>query len=506
LDERLSQAQESYAAQDFLRAFALCKEVLDAQPDCVEALVLFGQLCLIAGEYLTAVQCLRLAEHIDPEHSGARALLVGDVANDGYREILKLDPSIANHTSAFVFSQIVPHAARLESMLREIIALRPDLAQAHASLGNLLWRMGRAKEGLDEYARALAIEPRDSAVRLGYAERLRVNGETQAAGEHLNRALQEVRIYREPASREPEMQLNALCAPDFWENNVMVELLIDREHTGLTKHYLISRIAPEATSSGPAFCCVIHPHDRDAIALAVAFAQESGRRVLNDPARLVRTSRTYLSEQPEIHPQLVVPKSVSINGTTLDVNGPPLNFPLLVRPGSSHRGQGLALVGDADQLRQYIAASAVPELVLTEYVEYASADGYYRKYRFIFVDGRPLPYHLAISPRWMVHYFSAPMEQHDWMRAEDAAFLAAPSEAFSGERWQALLALGEAIGLDYFGVDCALVDGKVLVFEANVDMLVHNFYEEELFSYKRPAFDAIAAAFNAMIRRYRSLP
>jgi len=127
LDERLSQAQESYAAQDFLRAFALCKEVLDAQPDCVEALVLFGQLCLIAGEYLTAVQCLRLAEHIDPEHSGARALLVGDVANDGYREILKLDPSIANHTSAFVFSQIVPHAARLESMLREIIALRPDL-------------------------------------------------------------------------------------------------------------------------------------------------------------------------------------------------------------------------------------------------------------------------------------------------------------------------------------------------------------------------------------------
>ena len=34
-----------------------------------------------------------------------------------------------------------------------------------------------------------------------------------------------------------------------------------------------------------------------------------------------------------------------------------------------------------------------------EYVDYRSADGYFRKYRFIFVDGQILPYHLAIPAK-----------------------------------------------------------------------------------------------------------
>lgn len=506
MDERLSQAQESYAALDFLRSFALCKEVLDAQPDCVEALVLFGQLCLIGGEYLTAVQCLRLAEHIDPQHSGARALLAGDVANDGYRELLKLEPGIANHTSAFVFAQTVPQGARLETMLREIIALRPDSSAAHASLGNLLWRTGQAREGLDEYARALAIDSCDASVRLGYAERLHLFGETQPAREQLKCALGESRIYVEPATGEVEMQLNVLCAPDFWENNVLVELLIDREHVDLTKHYLTGSVELEAISSGPVFCAVIHPRDRDAIAIAAALAQKNGRRILNDPALLARTSRTYLSEQAEIHSHLAIPKSLATTGAAIDVNAPPLAYPLLIRPGNSHRGYGLALIRDAIQMHQYLASSSATEVILSEFVDYPSADGYYRKYRFIFVDGRPLPYHLAISPHWMVHFFSAPMEHNDWMRLEETAFLAAPTQTFAGESWDALRALGETIGLEYFGLDCGLVEGKVVVFEANVDMLVHNFYDEELFAYKRPAFEAIAAAFNAMVQEYRCLP
>jgi len=152
-----------------LRAFALCQEALDAQPDCVELLVLFAQIRLIAGEYLIAVQCLPLAEHIDPEHTAARALLTDDVANEGYSEVLKIDPGLASHTSAYIFAAAVPQAPRLETMLREIIALRPAHAPAHASLGNLLGRTGRLGEGLDEYARALAIDQEAAAVRIGYA-------------------------------------------------------------------------------------------------------------------------------------------------------------------------------------------------------------------------------------------------------------------------------------------------------------------------------------------------
>jgi len=79
------------------------------------------------------------------------------------------------------------------------------------------------------------------------------------------------------------------------------------------------------------------------------------------------------------------------------------------------------------------------------------------------------------------------------------------SNCSNGERWDALLALAEIVGLDYFGVDCALLDGKVLIFEANANMLVQNFYDDRLFAYKQPAFEAIAQAFNAMIWERRAL-
>lgn len=504
MNDRLAEANASYAAKDFLRAFALCQEVLDAQPDCVEALVLFAQLCLIAGEYLSAVQCLRLAEHIDPEHAAARALLTEDVANEGYREVLKIDPALENHTSAYVFAAAVPQAQRLEAMLREIIALRPALAAAHASLGNLLGRTGRLGEGLDEYARALAIDPRAAAVRLGYAERSRLSGQEHHAREQFAHALDGLSTYEELPAGEEQLRLLALCAPDFWENNVLVDMLIDREHVHLTK-YFVGGNGFQVGADQPVFCAIADPLNHEAIAAASRFLQQTGARALNDPSLLKRTERTFLSAYAASHPYLLVPRAANANTATLDPQAPPVEFPLLIRPSDSHRGAGLALVRDAQELQEYLQAAGPVDVVLTAFVDYTSPDAYYRKYRFIFVNGRPLPYHLAISSQWMVHYFSAPMEKHKWMRDEEGAFLAAPFEVFDGERWDALLALAEVVGLDYFGVDCALLDGKVLVFEANANMLVQNFYDERLFNYKQPAFLAIAAAFNAMIRERRSL-
>jgi len=55
------------------------------------------------------------------------------------------------------------------------------------------------------------------------------------------------------------------------------------------------------------------------------------------------------------------------------------------------------------------------------------------------------------------------------------------------------------IGLDYFGIDCALDScGDLLVFEVNASMLVHDDNAE--FPYKDPHVRAIKAAFDAMLR------
>jgi hypothetical protein len=71
---------------------------------------------------------------------------------------------------------------------------------------------------------------------------------------------------------------------------------------------------------------------------------------------------------------------------------------------------------------------------------------------------------------------------------------------FTVENYRALRTIRERIGLDYFGIDCAL-DGShdIIVFEVNASMLVHDNNEE--FPYKAPAVGAIKLAFNAMLRR-----
>ena len=100
--------------------------------------------------------------------------------------------------------------------------------------------------------------------------------------------------------------------------------------------------------------------------------------------------------------------------------------PFLVRPIGSHGGKGLVLVGGGAPDEPLTPAGAY---YLTEFADFRSPDGFWRKYRAIFVDRQPLPYHLAISPNWMVHYESAGMEKAPDRLAEEMRFLEDPAAA-----------------------------------------------------------------------------
>ena len=71
---------------------------------------------------------------------------------------------------------------------------------------------------------------------------------------------------------------------------------------------------------------------------------------------------------------------------------------------------------------------------------------------------------------------------------------------FATRHAQAFEALAKAVGLDYFGLDCAeLPDGRLLVFELDVAMIVHDMDSETLFPYKKPAMHKLFAAFVAAL-------
>ena len=58
------------------------------------------------------------------------------------------------------------------------------------------------------------------------------------------------------------------------------------------------------------------------------------------------------------------------------------------------------------------------------------------------------------------------------------------------------------IGLDYFVIDCAEArDGRLLLFEAHVAMIVHNMDSAEIFPYKQLAMRKLFGAFQAALQK-----
>ncbi|MDE2132569.1 MAG: hypothetical protein KGJ15_07380, partial [Betaproteobacteria bacterium] len=128
------------------------------------------------------------------------------------------------------------------------------------------------------------------------------------------------------------------------------------------------------------------------------------------------------------------------------------------------------------------------------------ADGLFRKFRMMSIDGRLYPIHLALARQWKVHYFSSDMAQATAYRAEEAAFLDDPAGFLGAAVMDALARLQEAIGLDYFGMDFGLDgSGQVLLFEANATMVLQPPTDDPLWDYRRPALEQALDATRAML-------
>jgi hypothetical protein len=108
---------------------------------------------------------------------------------------------------------------------------------------------------------------------------------------------------------------------------------------------------------------------------------------------------------------------------------------------------------------------------VTEYYDFASADGLYRKLRIIFVDGQPFPFHLSISDHWLNHYYRTRTAQEDMLRAEEAMYLQQPEAYLGAAAYGALKQVGTRHDLGFFGLDGAIDrDGRLIVFECNATM------------------------------------
>ncbi len=353
------------------------------------------------------------------------------------------------------------------------------------------------------YTRVLEVDPTSLQAHLALYEIEQIRGHADRAVEHQRHALTQQRLYSRRAPQERRRVLG-LLAPGDWKANAPLELILPPEQTTLHRLYVVGDepqvkldlppvdVAFVAIGESPAAVRPLRTAARVLRSLAIP--------AINEPRFVLRTNRMRLPRFLASIPNCVVaPIALATRAMLLEGNMN-MPFPVIVRPIGSHAGEGLERIDDARALADYAARMPQGTYYVSTFIDYRSADGYYRKYRVILIDGRPYPFHLAVSPNWMVHYYNSPMREQAWMREEEARYLEGGGECNSAPILATLRLIAKRLRLDYIGVDCAIDrDGRLVVFEADPAIIVHLLDDPQLFGYKRGAIKNIFSAIESML-------
>jgi tetratricopeptide (TPR) repeat protein len=399
-----------------------------------------------------------------------------------------------------------------KTLLLELAEERPHDAKVVHQLGKACFELNEFDASLAHFQRAIALNAAD-ADSLYWIGALRQKlGDIDGARAAYAQAAQIQPLIRRRAIKSPaDFRVLALYAP--FAGNTPAEFLFKDTSYDTDTLALLDAGAPDLGLLSDVHVVVNLISDADqaggVLPVAAQLAGTLGRPVVNDPARIERTTRDAIAallpgiagcRVPGIL-RLAAGDDVSAAALAAKL---PFGFPVLARPAGTHGGDDFEKIDGLNELAAFLNERPASDHYVIEYVDYASVDGHFRKYRFIFAGDEILPYHLAIGNGWKVHHASTDMANQPWMQQEEASFLADPRGVFTPSHYQALRAIRDRIGLDYFGIDCGLDRaGSLIVFEVNASMLVHEDNAE--FPYKDLAVRAIKTAFDAMLRRRAGL-
>ncbi|WP_257006360.1 ATP-grasp domain-containing protein [Acetobacter syzygii] len=233
--------------------------------------------------------------------------------------------------------------------------------------------------------------------------------------------------------------------------------------------------------------------------------------VLNKPQYIPQLSRSAAFDLLHTVPGLAMAQTyrldrVALQGVatgqnTLEALGLNLTYPFIVRPLGLHGGIGLSRIDQPQDLSAYLAQVGAELFFVANFINYASDDQLFRKYRVVLVGGQAYLAHMGISAHWMVHYPYKEMKAFASRRAEEAHAMLRFDQEFGQRHAAALQGINDAVKLDYFGFDCAeTTDGKLLVFELSNALIIHACDDAAMFPYKLPQMRKIFAAFYTMLQ------
>ena len=370
---------------------------------------------------------------------------------------------------------------------------------------------GPLSEALRE---AIAANPNDADALMELSQIELILGERASSAELRDRALAIRRVFADPNNPpNPDLTAIAVCARGDFMSNTPVEFLLDGDNVALARVYV---------DAGEDLPADIPPHDVAIIAVGYSDATHRlleeltqrfaawPRPVVNKPSGILLTGRDTMAPVFANLASVLVPPTVKLardqalavaDELAKHVPGK-APFPLLIRPLDSHAGTDLELVLGPEALQRYLKFHIRTGYFISNFIDYRSDDGQFRKYRIAVIDGVAYPSHMAISSHWMIHYLNAGMTRSADKRAEEARFMDEFETGFRRRHEATLREVQTRLGLDYFALDCAETrDGRLLVFEIDVAMIIHMMDPADMFPYKHVHMPRLFKAYQAMLRR-----
>ena len=491
-----------------------------SDPDPVESRIEIARTLLLARRAAEALVPAQQAAAMTPRSIEASSLLaqVHAALAAGDPELVKLE----------IKAVLAPDDAHAQLALGEAYAAaeRPHDAErcfkrslelgsgreAHTLLAGLYLSV-EMLDAADHHARlALAAEDRgpddDALVAMAYqtlANACEARGEHDRAEAFLDQAYGRQSLFRQPAAGAA---FTTLVLVTRGAGNVDYGAMLPRDRFDRTVWYM-EHARPEQVQALGDHALVLNAIGDPDIAQASrpavdAFLAGCAKPVLNPPHKVAATFRNRIGETLAGVADLIAPATIRLTADQIAQDGlaaavarAGLAPPFIVRPTGSHGGKGLVLARNLAELED-IAPDQGADAYVTAFHDYRSPDGFYRKYRMIFVDRRPHAYHLAIGPHWMVHHRSAEMADDPHRIAEEMRFISDPETAIGARAMAAIRTVARRLDLDYGGIDFGVTaDGQVLLFEANATMLTHLEPADGPFAAKNPFIEPILDAFRA---------